>query len=312
MEYLICNISGGLGKNVCASVAVRCLKKQYPDKKIVVISGWPEVFNNNPNVHATFRPNEEKYAYSNYVVKGSIINGEPYQLDNYRFNDMHLTEAYCEAWGVEFDGNYKPDIYLDEEARVVGAKVVSTLKNQMNAKKLIVVQPRGAQQIEQQSQALLPTGRENPELFQMALQSLSQKYKDVMFMLMKTSQQPVLDSPNVAYINNDYHYRVWMSIIAHSDGVLGIDSCAHHIGAAFDKPAVVVWGRTSHKNLGYKGQMNVVGNCEEGPCNGFLQMPVSGWICNHSYKCIKNIKVETLTKATVETLIKEKDQNKNK
>jgi hypothetical protein len=45
---IIFQISGGIGKCVMATAVCEAIKKQYPDSRLIVVSGYADVFLNNP------------------------------------------------------------------------------------------------------------------------------------------------------------------------------------------------------------------------------------------------------------------------
>ena len=47
---VIFQINGGIGKVVASTVVCKSIKAKYPDCKLIVVSGYPDVFLNNPNV----------------------------------------------------------------------------------------------------------------------------------------------------------------------------------------------------------------------------------------------------------------------
>jgi uncharacterized phage-like protein YoqJ len=54
-NYIIFNPEGGLGKIIASTAVVRNIKATYPDHKIIIVTPWPEVFLNNPNVERVYR-----------------------------------------------------------------------------------------------------------------------------------------------------------------------------------------------------------------------------------------------------------------
>src|SRR6056300_1804375 len=45
-KYVIWHIQGGLGKNVAGTSLIGELKNTYPDRKLIMVVSWPEVFLN--------------------------------------------------------------------------------------------------------------------------------------------------------------------------------------------------------------------------------------------------------------------------
>jgi len=299
-EYLIVDINGGIGKVISSTAAIRCLKKAYPDKKIIVLSGWPEVFDLNPNVFRTFRFHEYRHMYDDYANSSSLLMDNPYHLDSYRYEGKHIAEAFCEAWGVEFDGNYYPEIYLDEELMTIASKKMFDIRSQSKGLPIIVTQYVGRLQKDESSGAFLPSGRENILLFNEILTRICQR---CVLLVMKDAEQPTLNIPyNTLIPKTQLHFRHWLATIAYADGFFGIDSCGQHMAAAFRKPSIVLWGRTNKDNLGYEypGAINITdSSCPESPCNGFINAPILGWKCKNNYKCMKSFDIDKVTETII-------------
>ena len=51
MDNIIFEISGGIGKNIVATAVIRALKKQYPEKNIILQTAYPDIFVNNPRFY---------------------------------------------------------------------------------------------------------------------------------------------------------------------------------------------------------------------------------------------------------------------
>jgi uncharacterized phage-like protein YoqJ len=58
-KYFVWFIQGGLGKNVAATALVKSIKKTHPDRKLIIVCSWPQVFLNNPNIDRVY--NARKY-----------------------------------------------------------------------------------------------------------------------------------------------------------------------------------------------------------------------------------------------------------
>ena len=53
-KYFIWHIQGGLGKNIAGTALIKDIKAKYPDRKLIMVTSWPEVFLNNPDVDRIF------------------------------------------------------------------------------------------------------------------------------------------------------------------------------------------------------------------------------------------------------------------
>lgn len=136
-KYLIFIAEGGIGKNISATAVVRAIKKQYPDKKIIVMAGCPEIFMYNPNVYKSFNFANPLYFYDDYINdETQIIKVEPYLNYGYINKSKHLVDAWCEEIGIQSNG-IEPDIFfLDTELESANIYVD---KLQTEAKKELIL-----------------------------------------------------------------------------------------------------------------------------------------------------------------------------
>jgi len=50
-KYVVWHIEGGLGKNIAATALIEDVNKRYPDRKLIMVVSYPEIFLNNPHIH---------------------------------------------------------------------------------------------------------------------------------------------------------------------------------------------------------------------------------------------------------------------
>ena len=48
--HAIFHVDGGIGKNIMATAVASAIKREHPDRKLVVVSSWPVVWINNPDI----------------------------------------------------------------------------------------------------------------------------------------------------------------------------------------------------------------------------------------------------------------------
>ena len=54
---IIFQIEGGLGKSILGTAVVKVIRKHYKNANIIVVSHYPEVFLNNPDVNKIYNFN---------------------------------------------------------------------------------------------------------------------------------------------------------------------------------------------------------------------------------------------------------------
>jgi hypothetical protein len=111
--YSIFHIEGGIGKNILATAVVSSLKKADPERNIVVVTAWPQVWFNNPNVYQVYPFGHTANFYKNYILKKDvkIYKIDPYHTEDYILNKNHLITIWCDLCGVPWDGS-APKLYF--------------------------------------------------------------------------------------------------------------------------------------------------------------------------------------------------------
>ena len=80
--YAVLDVNGGIGKSIMATGVCRAYKQAHPQRRLLVVTAYPEVFLNNPHVHRVFRAGSTPYFYDDYVRDRSTayLFAEPYQI----------------------------------------------------------------------------------------------------------------------------------------------------------------------------------------------------------------------------------------
>ena len=113
-KYLIWHIDGGLGKHVAATSLCSSIKEQYPDRKLIMVVGHPEIFLNNPNVDRVYFSGNIPYFYDDYINgKDTLVfKHEVYNQTNHIHRKNHLIESWCEILNLSYQ-NQLPRIYVN-------------------------------------------------------------------------------------------------------------------------------------------------------------------------------------------------------
>ena len=88
MKYSILHIEGGIGKNILATAVVSSIKTSDPERKIIVVSAWPQVWFNNPDIHQVFPFGQLANFYKNYIQNQKmrihhLFQNKCYQMKNF-------------------------------------------------------------------------------------------------------------------------------------------------------------------------------------------------------------------------------------
>jgi len=244
---LILTINGGIGKNIAATAVCRAIKCNRPEDNLIIITGHPEVFLNNPNVYRVFRFGHSPYFYEDYIKNKEVdfFLNEPYNHTDYILNKKHLIQCWVEQIGFEYK-NELPELYLTPAE-------IHNVKAELNFDKpVLIFQPFGG-----------PTGQSfqynwNRDLSYNTAQTIVDKLqKDYNIIQLKNSTQPLLK--NVAY--TDYSIRQTFALLCFSDKRILIDSFAQHATAALNLPSSVCWITNSPRSLGYQIHTNIEPDC---------------------------------------------------
>ena len=85
MKTVIFFLQGGIGKHIAATAVAENISKNYPDRKLIVICPYPEVFLNNPFVYRVYRSNTAQYFYEDFIKDKDVVflGNEVYQSNEY-------------------------------------------------------------------------------------------------------------------------------------------------------------------------------------------------------------------------------------
>ena len=298
INKIVLFVEGGIGKNIMATAVVRAIKKQYPEKKIIVVAGCVDVFLHNPNVHRVYNFQNPLYFFEDNVDPHTMIfRTEPYMHPDYIGKKKHLVECWCEMFGVKPDG-YKPDIFLIPNEIDNAEKHKAEITK---GKPLLLLQWTGGKTPKdnsetQHKEALASMYRRSitKELAQDLVNSLKKKYT---IGVIGDPKFPKLDDTQVVC----HTFRNTLSLIHVADKFIGIDSFAQHARAAFDKKSLILWGGTSPACLGYDLHTNLTKEactmpfCHR-PNSYLLDIQANGmmWDCPYGEKCLSYTKDEIL------------------
>lgn len=247
--YSIFHIEGGIGKNILATAVVSSLKSSDPERKIVVVTAWPQVWFNNPDVYQIYPFGQVANFYKNYIYKQDvkIYRHEPYHSEDYILNKKHLIIVWCDLIGVKWNGN-GPKLYFSPlEIEYLKLKMLQNI-----SKPIFILHTNGG------------GGNARPYSW----------YRDLPFQ----NSKDVVD-----YFKNDYHIyqlgyegqdliegchrltldtREILGSVMISQKRLLIDSFSQHASVALGVKSVVCWIGNKPDVLGYDTNINIKPNVE--------------------------------------------------
>ena len=248
---IIFQISGGIGKCVIATAVCEAIKKQYPESKLIVVSGYADVFLNNPNVHRSLNFGSISYFYEEYIEDQEIklFAHDPYLTSEHIQYKEHLIETWCRLFGVKYNGEL-PKIYLtDRERKFFSNKFVTD-------KPIFLIQTNGG------GENGLPYSWARDIPFKLA-QDIINEHKDE-YNVVHIKREDQISYENTFPVSDSF--RALAVLIELSEKRLFMDSFAQHTAAAMDKPSTVLWIVNRPNVFGYDIHTNI-------QCNPFTVKP---------------------------------------
>ena len=249
--YSIFHIEGGIGKNILATAVIESLKKSDPEREIIIVSAWPQVWFNNPNVGKIFPMGQIANFYKTYIKDQDtkIFRIDPYHTEDYILNKKHLIEIWCDLVGADCITK-KPQLYFSP----------LELENVMNKMLFGVNKPI----------FLLHTNgggggpksrpyswyRDIPQ--QNATEIVDQFKRDYHIYQLGYENQPIIPGCHKLKLDT----REVLAAVNFSKKRLLIDSFSQHAAAAFGKKSVVCWVGNKPSVLGYDIHNNVTPSVE--------------------------------------------------
>ena len=283
MEPIVLIVEGGIGKEICATGALRQLRAQSSEREIVVISGQPDPYHFNPNVTRHLRFGLTLNFWDEYVIakKATIAKVDPYATTDYIQKKKHITEIFCDLVGVpcKHREDCLPEIFLTRKEIKRAETCVKSLK-----KPLMLIQIQGGP---------VPKQGEQPSR-QWARGLDKDVAADVVKAMSKTHHVMQIGAPTQPQIPGAQQMQLSLrdvfALASKADKVLCIDSFLQHACAALGTKATVCWMSTDPKVLGYDLHDNITGElCSTPHCHrpALFDIGDSGqpWECPYGEIC---------------------------
>lgn len=221
-QNLLLHINGGLGKCIMATAVIHSYKRANPKSKIVVVSGYPEVFLNNPDIHKNF-PFNTPYLWQDYYGKNDwrVEAQDPYLTESWIKNHkQHLIDIWCGMLRV-------PNIQKTPMLYFSGPEVDELHSMIKTDKPLIVVQSTGG------SNPAARSWTRNPPYIE--LEEYLSHFLETNFILhLAVPETPILN--NIHQRVDTLDRRKAMALMFYANKVIGIDSYGLHARAAHPTP----------------------------------------------------------------------------
>lgn len=249
-KYSIFHIQGGIGKHIAATAVAKAIKSNFPDRKLIIVCAYAEIFINLPYVHRVYTLGATQYFYQEYIQdKDSILfHNEPYYTTNHIHKRKRLIENWCEMYGL---------VYSEEKPELRFNKLQYNISEEFwkREKPVMILHTNGGLMTTEAK----PYSWTRDMPFDLA-ERLAEYYKSQYHIIQLTK----VNSPKITGVEHIFAtpqksltLMEYFSIILHSKKRILIDSCVQHAAAALNKKSTVLWNGTSPKVFGYDIHDNI-------------------------------------------------------
>ncbi|MCW3122633.1 MAG: hypothetical protein JWQ38_2125 [Flavipsychrobacter sp.] len=243
---IIFQVNGGIGKSVAATAVCKAIKTQHPAAELVVITGYPEVFMQNPHVGRVLTFNNLNYFYQDHIEgqDTKLMLQDPYNEEDFIYQRGHLIKVWCEMNGIVYNGEM-PELFIRGKEKTTFAPLFNS------DKPIMVIQTNGGVP-NQTDKYSWP--RDLPlNTAQRIVNAFAHEYNVV-----HLRRQDQLPLQNTWPVTADF--RQLAVLLMMSRKRLFIDSFAQHVSAALGLPSVVCWVANVPSQFGYDMHTNIMAN----------------------------------------------------
>lgn len=241
---IIFQINGGIGKCILATSVIEKIHDQYPEDQLIVMSGYPEVFLNNPYVHRSFGFGQTTYFYQDYIEgkEFRIFAHDPYLDTEFVKQSEHLSATWARMFGIP-EPTPTPKLYLtSREWEFYGNKFRSE-------KPILLMQTNGGAANQEQKYSW---ARDIPSV---VVQAVIQEFANTHHIVHIKREDQIGYQGTTPVTDN---FRALAVLIALSDKRLLMDSFAQHTAAALGKKSTVLWIANRPEVFGYDIHDNIL------------------------------------------------------
>ena len=246
-KFTIFHIEGGLGKHVAATAVAECIKNNYPDRKLIVVCAYVEVFLNLKFIDRVYRIGMTPYFYNDYIDgKDSLIfKHEPYFTTEHIHKKMPLIENWCKLYNLNYNGEM-PSLIFNSKQKQLG---INKWNRDMP---IMVIQTNGGPLVNQPY--INSWTRDIPVYLS---EILVNHYRND-YHIIQICRAGSVAMQGVEVVSDSMPNMELFSLLLVSQKRVLIDSCLQHASAALGLSSVVLWVGTSPKVFGYNIHKNIV------------------------------------------------------
>ncbi len=247
-KYCIFQVQGGLGKHIAATAVAQVIKKAYPDRELICVVAWPELWANLPFVYRVFPLGNTQYFYEEYVDNKDsyIFANEPYFTTTHINKTHRLVESWCMMYGLKYD-NEQPMLRINPEQKKA---IRNFYEPKFENKPFMLLHTNGGLFTNERPYCW---SRDMP--FDIAYKVAEHFKKSHFVMQVTRPNSPKI--PDVFVRNEQLSNTELAGLVELSSKRLLIDSSLQHAAAAFNMPSTVLWNATSSVIFGHALHDNI-------------------------------------------------------
>ena len=262
-KYSVFHIQGGLGKHIAATAVAKCIKNNYPNRKLIIVGVWTDVFMNLPFIDRVYQLGNTSYFYQNYIENQDslIFHNEPYFTTDHIHKRLPLIQTWCKMYGLNYNGEM-PELHFNALQKKISKEVWvkdNEKGEKSKAKKPVMVIHTNGGMVTPDAKPFM-WARDMPyDIAQQIVDKYHKKY--TIYQCTKQNSEKCVNAHIVDYGFYEGAMQLstmeFLSVILHSDKRVLIDSSLQHAAAALNLPSVVLWNGTSPKVFGYDMHTNI-------------------------------------------------------
>lgn len=244
-KYSLFHIEGGLGKHVASTAVARCIKNNYPDRELIVVCAYPEIFLNLDFISRVYRIGNTPYFYDDYIREKDtlIFKHEPYFTDDHIHQRLPLIQSWCKLYDLQYNGEM-PELRFNVRQLQVGAN------RWTRQRPVMVIQTNGGPLKDQPYPYSWTRDMPMPLAIDIA-RAFAEEYH-----IVQICRDKVQAINGIEAVMDPLSNMELFSILVHAKKRVLIDSCMQHAAAALNLPSTVLWIGTSSKAFGYDMHTN--------------------------------------------------------
>lgn len=251
-QFIVFHIEGGLGKHIAATAVLEGIQDKYPERKIIVVCGYPEVFLWHPLCHRAYMLGNTPYFYYDYIQgKDTIVlKHDPYATSEHIHQQRHIVESWYSVFGLDYE-NQQPSLFTPYR---MAELIIQKYSNR--PKPILLLHTNGGPynaDNKYDAAQIVSWSRDMPSP---TIEALVKHYSRTHHII-QVCKSEANKIPNVESVIAPHYNLELISLLRISDKRILIDSCLQHAAAAFRLPSTVLWNGTSPKVFGYDMHNNI-------------------------------------------------------